>query len=205
MFTLVVNKNEARKKKKRSRLRFLKMWISVISVALDKTCASYFCQWTSNLKQVLSMKVFISNCVQGGGGWFNFIKNCKKDKPINWVTSFTWHQLKLIIRPCVKPKLIYLMWWPSYFLTFQVAWMHFEQSAILTVHNHVITRNPRISVTHDKHDKHRTWYLHIHNVHEEDKGRYMWYEWKVTFVKHLRHSFSEFWTVFSLLNQILLG
>lgn len=48
--------------------------------------------------------------------------------------------------------------------------MHFEQSAILTVHNHVITRNPRISVTHDKHDKHKTWYLHINNVQEEDKG-----------------------------------
>uniref|UniRef100_A0A8W7PDK7 Ig-like domain-containing protein n=1 Tax=Anopheles coluzzii TaxID=1518534 RepID=A0A8W7PDK7_ANOCL len=54
-----------------------------------------------------------------------------------------------------------------------VAWMHFEQSAILTVHNHVITRNPRISVTHDKHDKHKTWFLHITNVQEEDKGRYM--------------------------------
>ncbi|KAJ4447724.1 hypothetical protein ANN_09732 [Periplaneta americana] len=52
----------------------------------------------------------------------------------------------------------------------EVAWMHFEQSAILTVHNHVITRNPRISVTHDKH---RTWFLHINNVQEEDKGRYM--------------------------------
>lgn len=51
--------------------------------------------------------------------------------------------------------------------------MHFEQSAILTVHNHVITRNPRISVTHDKHDKHKTWFLHITNVQEEDKGRYM--------------------------------
>ncbi|KAK9890425.1 hypothetical protein WA026_010514 [Henosepilachna vigintioctopunctata] len=54
--------------------------------------------------------------------------------------------------------------------TYKVAWMHYEQSAILTVHNHVITRNPRISVTHDKH---RTWYLHISNVQEEDKGRYM--------------------------------
>lgn len=51
--------------------------------------------------------------------------------------------------------------------------MHFEQSAILTVHNHVITRNPRISVTHDKHDKYKTWFLHIANVQEEDKGRYM--------------------------------
>ncbi|KAH8334278.1 hypothetical protein KR059_008327 [Drosophila kikkawai] len=57
--------------------------------------------------------------------------------------------------------------------SYKVAWMHFEQSAILTVHNHVITRNPRISVTHDKHDKHRTWFLHINNVQEEDKGRYM--------------------------------
>ncbi|XP_004519441.2 lachesin [Ceratitis capitata] len=57
--------------------------------------------------------------------------------------------------------------------SYKVAWMHFEQSAILTVHNHVITRNPRISVTHDKHDRHRTWYLHINNVHQEDKGRYM--------------------------------
>lgn len=55
----------------------------------------------------------------------------------------------------------------------QVAWIHYEQSAILTVHNHVITRNPRISVTHDKHDKHRTWFLHINNVREEDHGRYM--------------------------------
>ncbi|XP_065084282.1 lachesin-like [Ochlerotatus camptorhynchus] len=57
--------------------------------------------------------------------------------------------------------------------SYKVAWMHFEQSAILTVHNHVITRNPRISVTHDKHDKHKTWFLHISNVQEEDKGRYM--------------------------------
>lgn len=54
-----------------------------------------------------------------------------------------------------------------------MAWIHFEQSAILTVHNHVITRNPRISVTHDKHDKHKTWFLHINNVKEEDRGRYM--------------------------------
>jgi hypothetical protein len=60
-----------------------------------------------------------------------------------------------------------------FLLSFQVAWMHFEQSAILTVHNHVITRNPRISVTHDKHDKYKTWFLHIANVQEEDKGRYM--------------------------------
>ncbi|KAE9545068.1 hypothetical protein AGLY_000611 [Aphis glycines] len=51
-----------------------------------------------------------------------------------------------------------------------VAWMHFEQSAILTVNSHVITRNPRITVSHDKH---RTWFLHINNVQQEDRGRYM--------------------------------
>ncbi|KAE8746558.1 hypothetical protein FOCC_FOCC006792, partial [Frankliniella occidentalis] len=51
-----------------------------------------------------------------------------------------------------------------------VAWMHFEQSAILTVHTHVITRNPRISVSHDNL---RTWFLHIRDVQKEDRGRYM--------------------------------
>lgn len=51
--------------------------------------------------------------------------------------------------------------------------MHFEQSAILTVGSHVITRNPRISVTHEKHDKVKTWFLNINNVQKDDKGRYM--------------------------------
>ncbi|XP_015431804.1 PREDICTED: lachesin-like [Dufourea novaeangliae] len=53
---------------------------------------------------------------------------------------------------------------------FKVAWMLFDKGAILTVQHHVITRNPRISVSHDKH---RTWFLHIKEVQEEDKGKYM--------------------------------
>ncbi|XP_015609759.1 lachesin isoform X2 [Cephus cinctus] len=53
---------------------------------------------------------------------------------------------------------------------YRVAWMLFDKSAILTVHNHVITRNPRITVSHDKH---RTWFLHINDVQEEDMGKYM--------------------------------
>ncbi|XP_043261860.1 lachesin [Colletes gigas] len=53
---------------------------------------------------------------------------------------------------------------------YKVAWMLFDKSAILTVQHHVITRNPRITVSHDKH---RTWYLHIKEVQEEDRGRYM--------------------------------
>lgn len=56
----------------------------------------------------------------------------------------------------------------SFFI--KVAWIHFEGSAILTVQAHIITRNPRIKVTHDKH---RTWYLHIEDVQQSDAGRYM--------------------------------
>jgi hypothetical protein len=65
--------------------------------------------------------------------------------------------------PFIALKYVMILW-------LQVAWMHFEQSAILTVNSHVITRNPRITVSHDKH---RTWFLHINNVQQEDRGRYM--------------------------------
>ena len=41
---------------------------------------------------------------------------------------------------------------------------------ILTIHNHVITRIPRFTITHDKHF---TWSLKIENVQKEDKGFYM--------------------------------
>ena len=40
----------------------------------------------------------------------------------------------------------------------KVAWIHYDRSAILTVQNNVITRNPRIGVTHDGHS---VWNLHI--------------------------------------------
>ena len=52
----------------------------------------------------------------------------------------------------------------------QVAWIYMERSAILTVQNHVITRNPRISVSHDQH---HTWNLHIASIQESDRGGYM--------------------------------
>ncbi|XP_040566697.1 limbic system-associated membrane protein isoform X2 [Lepeophtheirus salmonis] len=52
----------------------------------------------------------------------------------------------------------------------KVAWIHYDRSAILTVQNHVITRNPRIGVSHEGH---RTWNLHIRNVERSDQGAYM--------------------------------
>ena len=54
--------------------------------------------------------------------------------------------------------------------TVQVAWIHFERSAILTVHTHVVTRNPRIGMSHENH---RTWYLHLSDIQENDRGRYL--------------------------------
>ena len=55
-------------------------------------------------------------------------------------------------------------------IDFQVAFIHIDRQMILTVHNHVITRNPRISISHDNH---LTWTLKIEKVTEEDKGFYM--------------------------------
>lgn len=54
--------------------------------------------------------------------------------------------------------------------SFKVAWIHLERSGILTVQNRVITRNPRISVSHDQHHR---WNLHINNIQESDSGGYM--------------------------------
>ncbi|MPC40167.1 hypothetical protein E2C01_033722 [Portunus trituberculatus] len=51
-----------------------------------------------------------------------------------------------------------------------VAWIAFDKSAILTVQEHVITRNPRVNVTYDGH---RTWTLHLSRVNATDAGTYM--------------------------------
>ncbi|XP_043269582.1 opioid-binding protein/cell adhesion molecule homolog [Venturia canescens] len=53
---------------------------------------------------------------------------------------------------------------------YKVAWLRVNTQTILTIANHVITKNHRIVVTHT--DK-RTWYLHIKDVKESDQGDYM--------------------------------
>ncbi|KAK6629809.1 hypothetical protein RUM43_003629 [Polyplax serrata] len=51
-----------------------------------------------------------------------------------------------------------------------VAWLRVDTQTILTIANHVITKNHRIGVTHR--DR-RTWFLHIKEVRESDRGWYM--------------------------------
>lgn len=52
----------------------------------------------------------------------------------------------------------------------QVGWVKADTKAIQAIHDHVITHNPRVSVSHVDHS---TWNLHIKNVEEEDRGLYM--------------------------------
>ncbi|UYV80558.1 hypothetical protein LAZ67_19000603, partial [Cordylochernes scorpioides] len=52
----------------------------------------------------------------------------------------------------------------------KVAWIHVDRQTLLTLHTHVITHNPRVSVSHTNH---RTWVLEIKQVQFEDKGYYM--------------------------------
>ncbi|KAF4532671.1 hypothetical protein B566_EDAN002906 [Ephemera danica] len=52
----------------------------------------------------------------------------------------------------------------------QVAWVRVDTQTILSIHHNVITQNPRISLSYNDH---RSWYLHISNVQEEDRGWYM--------------------------------
>ncbi|XP_019867355.1 neurotrimin isoform X2 [Aethina tumida] len=53
---------------------------------------------------------------------------------------------------------------------FKVAWVRVDTQTILSIHHNVITQNPRISLSYNDH---RSWYLHIKNVQEADRGWYM--------------------------------
>ncbi|XP_050466542.1 neurotrimin-like isoform X2 [Cataglyphis hispanica] len=53
---------------------------------------------------------------------------------------------------------------------YKVAWLRVDTQTILTIANHVITKNHRIWVSHSDH---RTWFLHIREVRESDRGWYM--------------------------------
>ncbi|XP_068081848.1 lachesin [Anabrus simplex] len=55
-------------------------------------------------------------------------------------------------------------------LTYKVAWLRVDTQTILTIATHVITKNHRIGVTHSDH---RTWFLHVRDVRESDRGWYM--------------------------------
>ncbi|EEB12428.1 lachesin precursor, putative [Pediculus humanus corporis] len=53
---------------------------------------------------------------------------------------------------------------------YRVAWIKADTKAILAIHEHVITNNARLSVTHNDYN---TWTLNIRGVRREDRGQYM--------------------------------
>ncbi|XP_046672235.1 lachesin-like isoform X3 [Homalodisca vitripennis] len=53
---------------------------------------------------------------------------------------------------------------------YKVAWVRVDTQTILSIHHNVITQNPRITLSYNDH---RSWYLHIKNVQETDRGWYM--------------------------------
>ncbi|XP_053988269.1 limbic system-associated membrane protein-like isoform X3 [Hylaeus volcanicus] len=53
---------------------------------------------------------------------------------------------------------------------YKVAWLQVDTQTILTIASHVITKNHRIAVSRS--DNH-TWFLHIREVRESDRGWYM--------------------------------
>eukprot|EP00093_Oithona_nana_P000812 00812.XXX_855_203_1 [CDS] Oithona nana genome sequencing. len=53
---------------------------------------------------------------------------------------------------------------------YKVAWVRVDTQTILTIHNNVITRNPRISL---KRPKSNVWTLQLQRVQPDDRGWYM--------------------------------
>ncbi|KAI8038258.1 hypothetical protein M5D96_008947 [Drosophila gunungcola] len=58
----------------------------------------------------------------------------------------------------------------SLFFKLQVAWIKSDSKAILGIHTHMVSLNPRLTVTHNGHN---TWKLHISRVQINDSGSYM--------------------------------
>ncbi|XP_075154154.1 dpr-interacting protein iota [Haematobia irritans] len=55
-------------------------------------------------------------------------------------------------------------------VAFKMAWLRVDTQTILSIQNHVITKNHRISISHTEH---RIWQLRIRDVQESDRGWYM--------------------------------
>jgi len=69
--------------------------------------------------------------------------------------------LSFVLSPLLRP------WFQ---LMFQVGWVKADTKAIQAIHDHVITHNKRVTVSHSDHSM---WNLHIKGVQKEDGGLYM--------------------------------
>uniref|UniRef100_A0A182MII5 Ig-like domain-containing protein n=1 Tax=Anopheles culicifacies TaxID=139723 RepID=A0A182MII5_9DIPT len=72
--------------------------------------------------------------------------------------------------PLINTTILHTLFGADVDNVMQVAWIKADAKAILAIHEHVITNNGRLSVTHNDYN---TWTLVIRNVKMEDRGVYM--------------------------------
>lgn len=60
--------------------------------------------------------------------------------------------------------------WYTWIFIYTGFFVHRDTQTILTIQNHVITKNHRISILHSEH---KTWQLKIKDIRESDRGFYM--------------------------------
>lgn len=81
--------------------------------------------------------------------------------------SFEWQLQFFIVYFDFEAKKMNLIYINIYLYGFFV---HRDTQTILTIQNHVITKNHRISLLHSEH---KTWQLKIKDIRESDRGFYM--------------------------------
>ncbi|XP_076335125.1 lachesin-like isoform X2 [Tachypleus tridentatus] len=115
-------------------------------------------QHTVNLMRtiVLSLTI-VTNRALGQNYHYGYDKEPEFAEPVHNVTVAVGRTAQLL---CVVDNLS----------TYRVAWLRVESKTILTIHHNVITRNYRVSLSHNDH---RNWVLHIREVQESDRGGYM--------------------------------
>ncbi|CAM1330525.1 Uncharacterised protein g10310 [Pycnogonum litorale] len=53
---------------------------------------------------------------------------------------------------------------------YQMAWVKVDSKTVLTIHENVITQDPRVRISHTNDEN---WFLHIKNVNSQDRGLYL--------------------------------
>ncbi|XP_023172160.2 neurotrimin [Drosophila hydei] len=111
------------------------------------------------MKKVLVHILLILQNVWPGSTTFSELNNSdpKFSGPINNVTVPVGRDALLT---CIVHDLV----------SYKVAWLRVDTQTILSIQNHVITKNHRIGISHTEH---RIWQLRIRDVHESDRGWYM--------------------------------
>lgn len=85
--------------------------------------------------------------------------------PATCYTTRLWQLFLFVCNLCSPLYIFYFL-----FFFFQVAWLRVDTQTILTIQNHVITKNHRVGITYSEF---KTWQLKVKDLRESDRGWYM--------------------------------